>query len=142
MKKILIVLLSVLFSILGIKAQNLPQKRPVYCNVMGYNFWGFGKVKVQLDMGRKTDIKGFDALYGEDGKKLKFNTMMQVLNYMGERGWRVVNTYYITESSKQNVIHYLLEKWISSEDEITEGLILKEENSKPYKPGEGGDDMY
>ncbi len=109
---------------------------------MGYNFWGFGKVKVQLDMGRKTDIKGFDALYGEDGKKLKFNTMMQVLNYMGERGWRVINTYYITESSKQSVIHYLLEKWISSEDEITEGLILKDEDSKPYKPGEGGDDMY
>lgn len=141
MKKVLLIfMLSLVY--LCINAQEQSQKRPVYCNVMGYNFWGFGKVKVQLDMGRKTDIKGFDALYGEDGKKLKFNTMMQVLNYMGERGWRVINTYYITESSKQSVIHYLLEKWISSEDEITEGLILKDANSKPYKPGEGGDDMY
>ena len=56
-------------------------KRPVYCNVMGYNFWGVGKVKVRLDMGDGR----FSSLYDEQGKALKFGTMMSVLDYMGVR---------------------------------------------------------
>lgn len=114
----------------------------MYCTVMGYNFWGVGKVKVQLDLGRKTNAKGFDSLYGADGKKMKFNTMMEVLNYMGERGWRCIDNYFLTRG-KSNVVHYLLEKWVNSDDEITEGLSIKEDDDKePWAPGKGSDDMY
>ena len=112
-------------------AQNNEGKRPVYCNVMGYTTWGFGKIKVQLDMGDITRTKGFDAIYEANGKKKKFNTMMEVLNYMGERGWKAIGTYYITESPHQHVVHYLMEKWISDESERKEGLILKEDLSDP-----------
>ena len=136
-RKIFIILLCFSFSMLY--AQEEVKKRPVYCNVMGYNFWGVGKVKVQLDLGRKSG-NGFDSLYGEDGKKLKFNTMMAVLNYMGERGWRTVDNYFISTSSGSKTIHYLLEKWVTSDEEITKGLTLKEE--EPYKPGKNEDDMY
>ena len=117
------------------------EKHPVYCCVMGYNFWGLGKVKVQLDLGRKTNSKGFDSLYEQNGKKMKFNSMMGVLNYMSERGWRCIDNYYLTKGNTQ-VVHYLLEKWISSEEEITEGLTLKEDTDEPWKPGKNGDDMY
>ena len=61
---------------------------PVYCNVVGYNWFGVGKIKVELDMGRFTKGKG-ESLYEANGKKKKFHTMMSVLNYMGERGWKV-----------------------------------------------------
>lgn len=125
-------------------AQNNEGKRPVYCNIMGYNFWGFGKVKVQLDMGDYAYHNGdsYDSIYEVNGKKKKFNTMMEVLNYMGERGWKVIGTYYITESPRHHVIHYLMEKWISDESERKAGLILKEDNDPPKEIREIIDDTY
>ena len=58
---------------------------------------------------------------------LKFNSMMEVLDYMGKRGWKLVNTYYITMASKQNVVNYVMEKRISNDSEKTEGLTIKPE---------------
>ena len=123
------VLLLVLLAAMAAMAQSNEGKRPVYCDLMAYNFWGFGKVKVQLDMGDYAyhSSRSYDSLFDESGKKMKFNTMMEVLNYMGERGWRVIDTYYITEG-RSKVLHYLLEKWIKEESERKEGLILKEDN--------------
>ena len=132
------------FSVVSMMAQT-EERHPVYCTIMGYNFWGVGKVKVQLDMGKYTNTKGFDSLYDTDGKKMKFNTMMGVVNYMGERGWKCIGTYYVTRGSG-NVVHYLMEKQVSSPDEITEGLILREdvepivEDTK--KKREKGDGVY
>lgn len=141
MKKAIFIILLLIISINGY-SQETEGKRPVYCNIMGYNFWGFGKVKVQLDMGDYTNNKGFDAIYEADGKKKKFNTMMEVLNYMGERGWKVIGTYYITESPGHHIIHYLLEKWIADESQRKEGLILKEDRESLIKEKEREDDTY
>ena len=143
MKKVFIIMMMALMSLCA-QAQNVLQsmdKYPVYCNVMGYNFWGVGKVKVQLDLGRKANSKGFDSLYDENGKKMKFNTMVAVLNYMGQRGWKCINTYYITKGNT-NVIHYLLEKWVTSDEEVIEGLSLQTDTDEPWKPGKTGDDVY
>lgn len=129
MKKLIVFMFLV--CCINANAQNNEGKRPVYCNVMGYTTWGFGKIKVQLDMGDITRTKGYDAIYEANGKKKKFNTMMEVLNYMGERGWKAIGTYYITESPHHHVVHYLMEKWISDESERKEGLILKEDLSDP-----------
>lgn len=142
MRKFFVFLMLTLTLQVCAQNQSIEGKRPVYCNVMGYNFWGFGKVKVQLDMGDYAyhSSRSYDAIYEQDGKKKKFNTMMEVLNYMGERGWKVIGTYYITESPRQHVIHYLLEKWISDESQRKEGLILKEDLESPNK--EIKDDTY
>lgn len=113
-------------------------KRPVYCNVMGYNFWGVGKVKVRLDMGDGR----FSSLYDEQGKALKFGTMMSVLDYMGVRGWRCVDTYYISDGKSSRVIHYLLEKWVSSDEEKLAGLSLQKAEDEPVERGKSGDDLY
>jgi hypothetical protein len=76
---------------------------------------------------------------------MKFNTMMAVLNFMGERGWKCIGTYYITKGSS-NVIHYLMEKLVSSDEEITEGLILREDTEPVDEPKkerrDNGDDIY
>lgn len=134
MKKLLFVIAMVLCS-LTVSAQSVVNtedgKYNVYCDVMGYNFWGFGKVKVQLDMGAVADGKGaFESLYDENGKKIKFNTMMDAINYMAKRGWRVHETFVVSESNGlkgyQNVIHYLLEKKVSNDNEIREGLITRD----------------
>jgi hypothetical protein len=104
-------------------------KYPVYCDVKGYNFWGVGKVKVILDLGSVTEGKGsFEGIYDEKDKPMKFNTMIDALNYLGKRGWKVVTTYILTEGfTKQNVIHYMMVKSVTNDSEIREGLTTKPE---------------
>ena len=128
MKHLIIATLVAIASLSAMAQQKKPY--PVYCNVMGYNFWGAGKVKVQLDMGRFTKGKGYESIYQPDGKKMKFHTMMAVLNYMSERGWKCVGTYFISEPTGGKVVHYLLEKYINDPEEMKEGLILREESEK------------
>lgn len=77
----------------------------------------------------------------EDRKAMKFNSIIDVLNYMSKLGWRVKDSYYLSEEvSKQKVLHYLLEKMITDDSQITDGISV----GKPekYRPGASGDDMY
>lgn len=124
MKKI--VLFIALLLPLMAAAQGVEGKRPVYCEVMGV-FNALGKMRVQIDIGEHSYSKGFDNFYETDGKKKKFKSMVEVLNFMGEKGWRVVDTYNMMYSYKSQIVHYLMEKWISDDSQIKEGLILKED---------------
>jgi hypothetical protein len=133
MKKIILIL-AIIFMAIGAKAQSTIQsedgKYPVYCDLKAYNFWGVGKVKVMLDMGAVSNGGGsFESLYGEDGKQIKFNTVMAAVNYMAKKGWSLFNTYYVSEGGmkQQTVIHYVLVKRVKNDDEIRAGLITKDE---------------
>ena len=61
---------------------------------------------------------------------------------MSERGWRCIGTYFIGDGKSSKVIHYLLEKWVTSPDEKTSCLILKRADDEPYERDKSGDDMY
>lgn len=131
MKKI-ILFLAIIFMAIGAKAQSTIQsedgKYPVYCDLKAYNFWGVGKVKVMLDMGAVSNGGGsFESLYGEDGKQIKFNTVMAAVNYMAKKGWILDKTYYVTEGAGRAVLHYVLVKRVKNDDEVRAGLITKEE---------------
>lgn len=131
MKKIILIL-AIIFMAIGAKAQSTilseDGKYPVYCDLKAYNFWGVGKVKVMLDMGAVSNGGGsFESLYGEDGKKIKFNTVMAAVNYMAKKGWILDKTYYITEGAGRAVLHYVLVKRVKNDSEIRAGLITKEE---------------
>lgn len=131
MKKIILIL-AIIFMAIGAKAQSTIQsedgKYPVYCDLKAYNFWGVGKVKVMLDMGAVSNGGGsFESLYGEDGKQIKFNTVMAAVNYMAKKGWILDKTYYITEGAGRAVLHYVLVKRVKNDSEIREGLITKDE---------------
>ena len=132
MKKIILIL-AIIFMAISAKAQSTIQsedgKYPVYCDLKAYNFWGVGKVKVMLDMGAVSNGGGsFESLYGEDGKQIKFNTVMAAVNYIAKRGWSLEKTYYISEGMKQQaVIHYVMMKRVKNDSEIRDGLITKEE---------------
>lgn len=131
MKKIILIL-AIIFMAIGAKAQSTIQsedgKYPVYCDLKAYNFWGVGKVKVMLDMGAVSNGGGsFESLYGEDGKQIKFNTVMAAVNYMAKKGWILDKTYYVTEGAGRAVLHYVLVKRVKNDDEVRAGLITKEE---------------
>lgn len=131
MKKIILIL-AIIFMAIGARAQSIIQsedgKYPVYCDLKAYNFWGVGKVKVMLDMGAVSNGGGsFESLYGEDGKQIKFNTVMAAVNYMAKKGWILDKTYYVTEGAGRAVLHYVLVKRVKNDSEIRAGLITKEE---------------
>jgi hypothetical protein len=131
MKRFL-VMMAIIFMAIGARAQSTIQsedgKYPVYCDLKAYNFWGVGKVKVMLDMGAVSNGGGsFESLYGVDGKKIKFNTVMEAVNYMAKKGWILDKTYYITEGAGRAVLHYVLVKRVKNDSEIRAGLITKEE---------------
>lgn len=129
MRKFLIILLVMVGAVTANAQHALEPGKPymTYCDVMGYNNWGIGKLKVILNFG--DNAKNECSIYGEDGKKVKFNTMMEVLDYMAKRGWTLKQTYYITEG-KANVVHYVMEKTITEDKQIEEGLIVRKSDDK------------
>lgn len=124
MKKIvclLFVLMTVVFSANSQTVDVPDGKYEVFCDVMGTGV-GFG-VKAKLDMGRSKTNDDYEYIY-ENGKKKKFNSMMEVLDYMAKRGWRLHSTFVETQSAAQNVLHFLMVKNVSDDSQIDEGLEL------------------
>ena len=128
MKKVFIIIMMALMS-LGAQAQSVNQpgeKYPVYCSVKGYNFWGVGQVQVQLDLGYKTS--NFETPLDDNGQPLKFNTMMEVINYMAKRGWELDKVCFFTEGmSKTNVANYIMKKYVTDDSEIRAGISTQPE---------------
>lgn len=119
MKKVLFTLM-LLVSTMACFAQ---AKHDAYCELVGTSKFLSTKVTVEVDFGQS---KWADAhLYDENGKKISFNSMMDALNYMGKRGWTLTQTYAITSGSS-NVYHYVLVKQVEKDEDITEGINLKQ----------------
>ena len=104
---------------------------------MGYNpnILGIGnKIKVDIDFGDERSFWGNDGrnlIIDEDGKDMKFNSMVDAMNFMGERGWVYTDSYVITVAG-QNVIHWLLCKEIDI-DEDKRGNIKQRRDKKKGK---------
>ena len=65
----------------------------------------------------------------ENGKQIKFNTMMEVINYMAKRGWELDQVCFFTEGlSKTNVANYVLKKYITDDSQIREGLKTQDDD--------------
>lgn len=92
----------------------------VYCDIMGYNAMGIGKLKVVLDIGDSS--KEYCSLFDETGKKIKFNSMIEVVDYMSKHNWTLHSTCAV-----QNVIHFLMVKTVTDDSQITEGLIVRKD---------------
>lgn len=141
MRKLFIIIFMVLVC-LNINAQKSTEtdgRHPVYCELIGENPLS-SKVKVSLNMG-ELSYQGYRAIYDINGEQIKFKSLIDALNYMARLGWKYVDSYYYADHLNRATERYLLIKYVSSDDEITEGLV----KGKPYqsfKPGASGDDMY
>ena len=58
--------------------------------------------------------------------------MVDAMNYMAKSGWVFEQAYYVTVNG-QNVIHWLLSKEVTSDEEIKDGFITKQEYEKINK---------
>lgn len=118
---------------------SLPSEAPgtnrVYAELLGYgtNFLGLNKnVNVTVDLGQfQSAFKSYEIL-DENGKPMKFNSMVAAMNYMGERGWKFIQAYVVTVSN-QNVYHWLLYKDVTDRNQIYDGLSVNNTDSAPEK---------
>lgn len=129
MRKYLVLLLFVLSLSLSSFAQNITTngKSFVYCTLVGTASAFSTKVKIEIDFGQAVSFWNQDRrLKDQNGKPIKFNSMVDALNFMGAQGWEFVQAYSVTIAN-QNVYHYLLKKEVSQEDL---NKILEEKDSK------------
>lgn len=103
---------------------------------MGYgtNFLGLNKnVTVNVDLGQLQSAFKPYTLLDDEGKTIKFNSMVAAMNYMGERGWKFIQAYIVIEGGKQNVYHWLMYKDIAEPSQIYDGLRVSNTESEPEK---------
>lgn len=130
MKKIIAMLLVAIFAI-GASSKAMAQEAEqmrVYAELLGTatNFLGLNKnVKVTIDMGQFQSAFKAYTLQDGNGKDIKFNSMVAAMNYMGQRGWKFVQTYIIGDAKNGYVYHWLLYKDVNNAEEIMEGLNVK-----------------
>ena len=72
------------------------------------------KLTIELDFGQENKFWGnreYD-LRDADGKRIKFNSMIDALNFMGKNGYELIMPYIVpsTSSSSGSVYHYLLRR--------------------------------
>ena len=109
MKKILFLLMFVLAT----ESSIAQEKYPYYCTISGtYNL--AMKIRLELEWGEQKQLA---ALRDENNKKIEFNNLTDILNYMSARGWQ-----FVTELNYDGHIHYLLKKDVSSPEDAKQGL--------------------
>lgn len=137
MKRFLVALLTFLPLVMTAQEQREEETITVFCELLGINknVLGIGdKISVQVDFGDDKNFwgnDGRDMLVDENGKDIKFNSMVDAMNFMGERGWVFEDSYVVT-IAKQNVIHWLLSKKIRK-GEDSRGDIQQKRDMKKKK---------
>ena len=99
--------------VLATESSIAQEKHPYYCTISGTRNLA-NKVRLDLELGEKKQLV---ALRDENNKKIEFNNLTDILNYMSARGWQ-----FVTELNYDGHIHYLLKKDVSSPEEAKQGL--------------------
>lgn len=150
MKRLVISIISFVSVVLAFAQSD--KTKSVYAELLGYEKGLFSnKVTVTVDFGQDVSFwkQGRDnKIVDENGKDIVFNSMVDAMNFMGEKGWSFVQAYVVTHGN-QNVYHWLLTKKITEDEEIMEGFkvksqIKKEEKNKEDEPKKKKyeDDIY
>lgn len=124
---ILAIFMSVMMLSISTTASAEETTQRVYAELLGTgtNFLNLNKnVKVSIDLVQFQSATKAYTLLDENGKDIKFNSMVAAMNYMGERGWKLIQAYVVTVSN-QNVLHWLLYKDVTDPAQIKEGLNVK-----------------
>ena len=113
-----------------------PATRTVFAELLGWstNVLGIGSsARVEVDFGDESwgwrGNDGRNLLVDENGKSIKFNSMVDAMNFMGARGWKFEASYVVTVAG-QNVIHWLMSKEIPIDSDAREGIKQKRDFKK------------
>ena len=143
MKKFLMLLALLIPSVMMAQEENkLPdnddEEITVFAKISGINknLLGLGnKLSVEIDFGDEKSFWGNDGrniLIDDNGKELKFNSMIDAMNFMGRQGWEYEDSYVITVD-QQPVIHWLLSKKIKKGEDKRGSIHQKRDKKKKKK---------
>lgn len=125
MKKVLFII-AIVFAALVANAQQKPHK--VYAELLGETNLMRTKVTISIDFGQETSFwqqHDQKQLVDAQGREMKFNSMVDAMNYMGTLGWEFEQAYVVTVG-QQNVYHWLMSKLVDEEGAATEGINTKQ----------------
>jgi hypothetical protein len=144
MKKILLTLCMTLGCILS-HAQGR-----TYCELVGTQNL-LGKTIVSVDFGQ-VSLFSDNRMVDENGDVLKFNSMVDAMNYMGALGWEFEQAYVVSHNygkSSSNVYHWLLSKPYSEDgaglktmNMIKQEIKKAKEQEQQEQQEQENDDMY
>ena len=91
--------------------QDTTKLKEEYCMVLATSRFLSTKVTITVDFGQETHLFKYtdERIKDEQGNVIKFNSVIDALNYMAKQGWIFVNAYAVTISN-QNVYHYVLRR--------------------------------
>ena len=114
------------------------QARKYFCEIKGTEKVLSNGLKIVFDFGESpvysawTGLKNEQKLVDENGKEIKFNSMVDAANYMSEKGWNFLQAY--TSVYAENVIqHWIFYKEADSQEEAGKGIMTKENYKKLQK---------
>ncbi|TKB97903.1 hypothetical protein [Pedobacter cryophilus] len=81
----------------------------VFCELVASSSSLNTKTKVSVDFGLENPKSKERRLLDESGKIKTFNSMVDALNFMSEKGWEFVQAY-VTIYDKDSTTHWLLKK--------------------------------
>ena len=103
----------------------------VYCELVGTQATPLSKAAISVDFGQR--MRG-DVLVDDEGKPLKFNSMIDAMNYMAQRGWEFEAAYPVGKGDL--TYHWLLSKTITNGKSITDGFTTKRQFKEARKDAE------
>jgi hypothetical protein len=111
MKKYVIIILFTLISSNIFSQEN--ETKTIYCELVGTSTL-LGKVTVEIDIGESKGFLAVNTSYitDEKGKPKKFNSMVDAMNFMGDKGWDFAQAYVAGENGAY-VYHWLLKQTIA-----------------------------
>ena len=124
--------LCVFFSFAQTQESN-SEARKFYCEIKCYERGVKSNKKVIFDFGKTVtkDIWGCSnhklKFVNEAGKTITFKSIVDVANYLEERGWTLQQAYSSAYRPKKSVKHWILYREAKDYDEVKEGLMTKKE---------------
>ena len=108
-----------------------PAAKRVYAELSCDHQLFSSKVKVSIDFGQSTSwltSMSESRLVDSTGKDIKFNSMIDALNYLTQFGWRFALAYVVPSGSSNSIsgtTYWILYKDVDDYSQITEGFTTK-----------------
>jgi hypothetical protein len=92
------------------KADSVSESKFIYCQIIAYQKLMSTKYNIILDSGNETKYFKDQRLRDEQtGMIQAFNSPVDALNFMGEKGWELVSAFQITDQAK-TTFYYPMKK--------------------------------
>jgi hypothetical protein len=108
MKKLFIITLF-LFGSLKLFAQADTTKVEQYCQMIAAPRLLSNKVTIDIDFGNEKKFWTDTRLRFNTGKVVKFNTIIDAMNFMGKDGWLFINAYPVKMADTE-IFHFAFKK--------------------------------